>query len=65
MKDDTRDHFEVIVSMISGMAINYTLTMIIFGTGAMETFGISLIFFVFSYLRSYIIRRIFRKGEVK
>jgi hypothetical protein len=60
-----RDHTEVISNMICGAVINYLLTMLIFGVSAQFAIGTTVIFFIASYIRSYTIRRLFRKGEKK
>jgi hypothetical protein len=60
----TLDNAEVATSMVSGAVINYLLTMLIFGVSHTFALGTTALFFCVSYLRSYIIRRIFRKiGE--
>jgi hypothetical protein len=58
-----RDNCEVLTSMISGALINYGLTLLIFGVSAKFAAGTTAIFFICSYVRSYVIRRIFRKTE--
>jgi len=59
-----RDNCEVLTNMLAGAVINYLLTMIIFGVSAKFAIGTTALFFSVSYVRSYIIRRMFRKGEV-
>lgn len=58
-----RDNCEVLTNMLAGAVINYLLTMIIFGVSAKFAIGTTALFFSVSYVRSYIIRRMFRKGE--
>lgn len=63
MNNLKRDNLEITISMISGAVINYLLTLYLFGVSAEYAIGTSVVFFTCSYLRSIIIRRIFRKGE--
>jgi membrane protein implicated in regulation of membrane protease activity len=49
--------------MISGMIINFGLTMLIFGVTIGHATGATAIFFVVSFARSYLIRRWFRRNE--
>jgi len=59
-----RDNIEVTTNMILGAVINYLLTLLIFGVSMQFALGTTMLFFSVSYVRSYIIRRIFRKSEV-
>ena len=59
------DLMETSVNMISGMIINFFLTMFIFGVSFSYASWTTLIFFVVSFMRSYLIRRWFRGKEVK
>ena len=58
-----RDNAEVLTSMVSGAVINWLLTLAIFGVSVEFAIGTTAIFFVCSYVRSYVIRRIFRSYE--
>jgi len=60
-----RDNAEVLTSMISGAVINWFLTLLIFGVSAKFAAGTTAVFFICSYIRSLVIRRLFRKGEEK
>jgi hypothetical protein len=60
-----RDNLEVLTNMVAGALINYALTMLIFGVSAQFALGTTVVFFIASYIRSYTIRRMFRKGEGK
>jgi len=57
------DLVETSVNMISGMIINYGLTIIIFGVSFTYASWTTLVFFVVSFTRSYLIRRWFRRKE--
>ena len=58
-----RDNIEVSTNMIAGAVINYLLTILLFGVSAEFALGTTVLFFIASYTRSIIIRRLFRKGE--
>lgn len=57
------DLIETSVNMISGMIVNFSLTMLIFGVTIGHATGATAIFFVVSFARSYLIRRWFRRNE--
>jgi len=59
-----RDFKETSVSMVSGLIINYSLTILMFDETPEYILGATTVFFVCSFIRSYVIRKIFRKGEV-
>lgn len=58
-----RDNIEVSTNMISGAVINYFLTLLLFGVSVEFALGTTVLFFIASYVRSIIVRRLFRKGE--
>ena len=58
-----RDNVEVSTNMISGAVINYLLTLLLFGVSAEFALGTTAVFFIASYARSIIVRRLFRRGE--
>ena len=57
------DLVETSVNMISGMIINYFLTILIFGVSFGYATWSTAVFFVVSFLRSYLIRRWFKGKE--
>ncbi len=57
------DALEVTVNMIAGILINYLLTVVMFGVSLEFAAATSFVFFVASWTRSYIVRRIFRKCD--
>lgn len=58
-----KDHVETLTNMLSGMLINYVLTLMLFGVSTGKALGTTCIFFICSYIRSYCVRRYFRKLE--
>jgi len=58
-----RDIYEVLTNLVSGFIINYFLTICLFDVSYEFAAGTTAIFFVFSFVRSYIIRKTFRKTE--
>ena len=59
-----RDSTEVTVNMVLGAVINWLLTLVIFGVTPEFAIGATAIFFCVSWVRCYLIRRWFRRGEV-
>jgi len=57
------DALEVTINMVVGLILNYLLTVIMFGVSLKFALGTSVIFFCCSWIRSYIIRRVFRKND--
>jgi len=57
------DATETLISMVVGLLINYFLTLYMFGVSITYAAGACSIFFITSYLRSYVIRRLFRRLE--
>lgn len=60
-----RDNLEVLTDMIAGGLINYVLTMLIFGVSGKFALATTVVFFVISYMRKLVIRRMFRRNEEK
>lgn len=54
---------ETITSMLTGLVINYSLTILMFDKSPSYVAGATAVFFVCSFARSYIIRKIFRRLE--
>lgn len=52
-------HAEAFANVVVGGVISVALTMILFGVTAHTALGVTVIFAVASYLRSYLIRRAF------
>ena len=57
------DLLEVNLNMFGGMVINAGLTMLIFDTSITQAMGATAVFFISSYLRTYLLRIYFRRRE--
>lgn len=57
------DLMETTLSMVTGMCINFVLTFTIFGVSPFFALGTSCLFFCVSWVRTYLIRRLFRWNE--
>ena len=57
------DLLETIVSLLVGTIINTVITVFIFNVSVTFALGTTVVYTVFSFLRMYILRRIFRRME--
>lgn len=65
IKPKTRDFQETVVNMISGLVINFGLTLLMFDKTPTYVAGATAVFFVCSFTRSYLVRKIYRKLETE
>lgn len=59
------DSAEVLSNVILGAIINYILVLILFGVGNVYAVSTTALFIGISFLRSYILRRLFRRVDNK
>lgn len=63
MKNRNYDLIEVNCNMFGGMVINCGITLLIFDTSLTHAMGATVVFFTVSYLRTYLLRKAFRRHE--
>jgi len=59
MQPDSHSHAEAVTNVVVGAFVSWVLTLIIFGVSAKFAAAVTLVFAVASYVRSYLIRRMF------
>jgi uncharacterized membrane protein len=70
MQSKKHSHYEIATNMIAGLIIGWLIVFLVFPLIGVETTAAhatasSVIFFIASYLRSYVIRRLFNYLHVK